>query len=176
MKTDCNFVTLGDIATFKRYFHTFLHVECIARDFHRRNKLSISQNAILWRCWLKLAVLNFLFYILRSLHVVFSLFYTPNVVLIIVVVYTNSVPRKMLSFDENEPLFRFCLSYLTFNRCFHCILHAEYYSARLCHLWSRPSSSLIAIFYGFCHWYAVSRYNKLPRLLVRDDTIWNLNL
>ena len=44
-QTERYFVIVGDISSFKRYFHRILHVECYARQIHRRNKPDCSQNA-----------------------------------------------------------------------------------------------------------------------------------
>ena len=39
---------VGDISTFKRYFYCFLHAECYARQFHRRNIKICAKNATIY--------------------------------------------------------------------------------------------------------------------------------
>ena len=39
---------VGDILSFKRYFHRILHAECYARRFERRDKPNCAQNATMY--------------------------------------------------------------------------------------------------------------------------------
>lgn len=117
MKTVCNFVSVWDISTIIRSFHSTLHAECKERLIHCRNKPSSSQNAMLWR---KLGVISFPFGIFRRLNVAFSPFYTPNVVHSSFSIETSPAARRTqpsVDYDENLLLFRFYL--------LHAMLHAE---------------------------------------------------
>ena len=47
-KTERYFACVGDISTFKCYFHRSLHAECYARRFWRWKKQTCTKNAIIY--------------------------------------------------------------------------------------------------------------------------------
>ena len=47
-QTERYFAVVGDISTFKRYFHCILHAECYVRRFQRASKPNCAQNATIY--------------------------------------------------------------------------------------------------------------------------------
>ena len=71
---------VGDISTFKRYFHRILHAECFARQFHCRNNQICEKCDHLLDSDDKLSVISLLLEIFRRLNAISIAFYTPNAI------------------------------------------------------------------------------------------------
>ena len=81
-------------------FHSILHAERSAYDFHRRNKPRNTQIAIIRRFQRKLGDISFPFVIFRRLNALFTPFYIQNVMHMISSVETSPETQKSQSFVD----------------------------------------------------------------------------
>ena len=92
------------VSMFTLSFHSILHAERSAYDFHRRNKPTHTQIVIIRRFWGRLIVISIPFEIFPRLHSLFTPFYMQNVMHMISRVETSPETRKSQSFvdfDDN---------------------------------------------------------------------------
>ena len=97
-KAERYFAIVGDISTFKRYFHCILHVECYARRFWRRKKQTVRKMRQFTRFWRTLSVTSLLLEIFRRIYAISISLYTPSAMYASFIVERSSPVRRMRPF------------------------------------------------------------------------------